>query len=122
MFAEVKDFLTFVTGDEYDGTIIQEIEACALDLTRTSEIVLPGTISITRTKEPATTVEPERWVITDNSTITDKLVIKTIATWCNKEIGNPPNKNELQKAYESLKGSLRLSKHYTNYASDGVMA
>ena len=115
MFAEVKELLTFIHGDEYDAQIIAEIKACALDLTRTAEIVLPGVISITRTKQAATTSEPERWVIADSSTVKDDLIIKTIAVWCNKEIGNPPNYDNLQKSYESLKGRLRLSRDYTRY-------
>ena len=74
-------------------------------------IVLPGTIDITRTQNTQTGV----WTITDNSTLTDELIIKTIAVWCNKEIGNPPNYDKLLAAYNSLKGQLRLSKNYTNY-------
>jgi len=35
--------------------------------------------------------------------------------WCNMRIGNPPNYDNLLKAYESLKGQLRLSKSYTQY-------
>lgn len=115
MFAEVKELLTFVEGDEYDGKIIAEIRACALDLTRTAEIVMPGTISIVRVKEVATTTEPEHWTVLDTSTVTDPLIFKTIAVWCDKEIGNPPNRDALEKAYASLKGRLRLSKDYTNY-------
>ena len=115
MFQEVKELLTFIEGEDYDGKIIAEIKACALDLTTSAEIVLPGVIDITRTHEAATTSEPERWVITDNSTITDELIIKTFAVWCNKEIGNPPNYDNLQAAYNSLKGQLRLSRKYTNY-------
>lgn len=115
MFAEVKELLTFIEGDAYDGKIIAEIKACALDLTTSAEIVLPGEIDITRTHEAATTSEPERWVITDNSTITDELIIKVIAVWCNKEIGNPPNYDALQASYNSLKGQLRLSDKYTKY-------
>ena len=42
----------------------------------------------------------------------------TIATWCNMRIGNPPNYDNLLKAYESLKGQLRISKTYTRYAAD----
>ena len=109
MFAEVKELLTFVSGDDYDAQIIAEIKACALDLTTSAEIVLPGVIDITRTKVLG------NWVITDNSTVTDELIIKTIAVWCNKEIGNPPNYDNLQAAYNSLKGQLRLSKTYTQY-------
>ena len=115
MFAEVKELLTFISGDDYDGKIVAEINACALDLTTSAEIVLPGKIEVTRTHEAATTSEPERWVITDNSMVTDALIIKTIAVWCNKEIGNPPNYDNLQAAYNSLKGQLRLSNKYTNY-------
>lgn len=113
MFAEVKELLTYISGDDYDAQIIAEIKACALDLTRTAEIVLPGTISITRTQSVIT----GEWTITDNSTLKDELIIKTIAVWCNKEIGNPPNYDNLQAAYKSLKGSLRLSKTYTNYGN-----
>ena len=115
MFTQVKELLTFIEGDEYDAQIIAEIKACGLDLTTSAEIVLPGKIEITRTLAAATTSEPEHWVITDNSTITDALIIKTIAVWCNKEIGNPPNYDRLQAAYNSLKGQLRLSNTYTDY-------
>ena len=120
MFAEVKELMTFIEGDDYDGKIIAEIKACALDLTTSAEIVLPGVISISRTLEAATTSEPAHWVITDRSTLRDDLIIKTIAVWCNKEIGNPPNYDALQSAYESLKGQLRLSRKYTRYEGGGA--
>ena len=103
MFAEVKDSLP-ISGDGYDGQIIREIKACALDLTTSAEIALPGTIDITISSQG---------VITDNSTITDELIIVAIATWCNMRIGNPPNEDSLLAAYNSLKGQLRLSKTYT---------
>lgn len=116
MFAEVKELLTFVSGDEYDGQIIREIKACALDLTKTSEIRLPGEINITRTQNQ----QNGQWTITDTSTVTDDLIIKTIAVWCNKEIGNPPNYDNLQAAYNSLKGQLRLSRHYSDYGGEAT--
>ena len=103
MFAEVKDSLP-ISGDGYDGQIIREIKACALDLTTSAEIALPGTIDITISSQG---------VITDNSTITDELIIVAIATWCNMRIGNPPNYDKLLAAYNALKGQLRLSKTYT---------
>ena len=103
MFAEVKDSLP-ISGDGYDGQIIREIKACALDLTTSAEIALPGTIDITISSQG---------VITDNSTITDELIIVAIATWCNMRIGNPPNYDSLLAAYNSLKGQLRMSKTYT---------
>ena len=108
MFQEVKDTLP-ISGDGYDAQIIREIKACALDLTTSAEIQLPGEISITRTQNAQTGV----WTITDNSTITDELIIVVISTWCNMRIGNPPNYDNLLAAYNSLKGQLRLSKTYT---------
>lgn len=106
MFAEVKAMLP-VSGDDYDQEIIMQIYACALDLTTSAEITLPGTIVISRN---ATT-----GVVTDTSTLTDALVMVAIGTWCNMRIGNPPNYDNLLKAYESIKGQLRLSKSYTVY-------
>ena len=114
MFAEVKESLP-ISGDDYDAQIIREIKACALDLTTSAEIVLPGNIAITRTHEAATTSEPERWVITDSSTLTDELIITAISIWCNMRIGNPPNYDNLLAAYNSFKGQLRISGNYTNY-------
>ena len=107
MFTEVKESLP-ISGDDYDAQIIREIKACALDLTTSAEIQLPGEIAITREQN-----QGGQWVITDSSTVTDELIIATIATWCNMRIGNPPNYDNLLKAYESLKGQLRLSKTYT---------
>jgi len=106
MFAEVKAMLP-VSGDAYDAEIVMQIRAAALDLTRTSEIVLPGEISISR--------DAETGEITDTSTLADELIITTIAIWCQMRIGNPPNYDQLLKAYESQKGSLRLSSEYTDY-------
>ena len=106
MFQEIKAMLP-VSGDDYDAEIILQINACALDLTRSAEITLPGTISISR--------DSTTGAISDTSTLTDALVITAIGTWCNMRIGNPPNYDNLLKAYESLKGQLRLSKSYTSY-------
>lgn len=113
MFSEVKAMLP-VSGDLYDAEIVLQINAAALDLTRTAEIVLPGEIAVSR--DPV--VEDEKitgWEITDESTVTDALVITAIATWCAARIGNPPNYERLLAAYESMKGSLRLSNSYTEY-------
>ena len=106
MFADVKAMLP-VSGDDYDAEIILQIKACALDLTRTAEITLPGEINIVWNAETG--------AVTDTSTLTDELIITAIGTWCNMRIGNPPNYDNLLKAYESLKGQLRLSKSYTSY-------
>ena len=112
MFQEIKDMLP-ISGDDYDAEIIMQIKACGLDLTTSAEIKLPGDIDITREQN-----QGGEWVITDNSTITDDLIMTAISIWCNMRIGNPPNYDNLLKAYESLKGQLRLSKTYTTYTED----
>ena len=110
MFAEVKESLP-ISGDDYDGEIIRQIKACVLDLTTSTEIVLPGEVNITRTQSAIT----HEWTITDTSTLTDELIITAISIWCNMRSGNPPNYEQLRQAYDSLKGQLRLSKRYTEY-------
>ena len=109
MFQEVKDALP-VSGDGYDAQIIREIKACALDLTTSAEIVLPGTVAISRNETTG--------VITDTSTLTDELIITAVSIWCNMRIGNPPNYDNLLKAYESLKGQMRISNHYTHFRTE----
>ena len=122
MFQEVKDTLP-ISGDDYDAQIIREIKACALDLTTSAEIVLPGAVAISRTWIPPVTDQqtgaettPGYWQITDNSTLDDELITTAISIWCNMRIGNPPNYDNLLKAYKSLKGQMRLSSNYTTYA------
>lgn len=110
MFEEVKARLP-VSGTGYDAQIIGEIKAAALDLTRTTEIQLPGEIDISR--------DGTSGVVTDHSTVTDELIITAIAIWCNMRIGNPPNYDNLLKAYESMKGQLRLSHHYNGREAGG---
>ena len=109
LFSKVKDGLP-VSGNAYDGQIITQIRAAVLDLTTSTEIVIDGVVDIERDE---TTSE-----ITDNSSIEDELVITAITVWCNMRIGNPPNYDNLKKAYESLKGQMRMSRHY-NGGADG---
>ena len=106
MFAEVKRMLP-ISGDDYDAEIVTQIKAAALDLTRTADIILPGEIEIS--------IDDTTGAVTDESTMDDELIITAIGTWCAMRIGNPPNYDNLLKAYESMKGNLRLSWHYTDY-------
>ena len=108
MFAEVKDTLP-VSGDDYDAQIIREIKACALDLTTSAEIRLPGTISITRTESQGV------WTVTDTSTLTDDLAMRAIITYAAMRFGNPPNYDKLLDAYETQKVQMMHASAYTNY-------
>ncbi len=108
MFAEVKGSLP-VSGNGYDREIILQIKAAALDLETSTEIRLPGIVDVSI---------DDQGVVTDNSTMTDELAIVAIATWCNMRIGNPPNYEQLNKAYNSLKGQMRMSSRYNGRAEE----
>ena len=82
MFAEVKAMLP-ISGDAYDQEIILQIKAAVLDLTRTAEIVLPGSVDIS--------VDDVTGAVVDESDLNDELAITAIATWCTMRIGNPAN-------------------------------
>ena len=106
MFAKVKRMMP-VSGDGYDREIVLQIKAAALDLTRTAEIILPGTIDIS--------IDGTSGAVTDNSTVEDEYLTAAIACWCAAMIGNPPNHDNMMKAYEAMKGNMRLSREYTDY-------
>ena len=106
MFADVKRMMP-VSGDGYDREIALQIKAAALDLTRTAEIILPGTIDIS--------IDDTTGAVTDNSTVEDEYLTAAIACWCTAMIGNPPNHDNMMKAYEAMKGNMRLSREYTDY-------
>ena len=116
MFQEVKDTLP-ISGDDYDAQIIREIKACAIDLTSSAEINLPGEINITMEQS-----QQGGRTITDTSTLTDEFVITVISVWCNMRIGNPPNYDNLLKAYNSYKGQMRQSKKYTTFVPEEAEA
>ena len=102
MFAEVKSQLP-VSGNGYDRDIIIQIRAAVADLTKTSDIVLPGVVNISIS---------DQGVITDNSTLKDEYAIMAIALWCNMHIGNPPNYDNLSKSYYTIKGNMKMSHEY----------
>ena len=109
MFKEVKAMLP-ISGNGYDDEIILQIEAAVLDLETSTEIRLPGRVNITKNEQTG--------IITDNSTLTDKLAVTVIATWCSMRIGNPPNYEQLLRAYNSLKGQMRMSSRYNGRAEE----
>lgn len=108
MFDEVKAMMpNEISGNDYDRQIVFWLNAAVLDLTKSVEISIPGTIDVIWDDDDEN--------VKDNSNVTDKLIIGAIALYVTLHIGNPPNYENLLKAYESLKGQMRLSKHYTDY-------
>ena len=106
MFQEVKSMLP-VSGDDFLPPLEVRPSSVAPDPAESAEIQLPGEIAITRDETTG--------IVFDTSTLKDELILTAIATWCNMRIGNPPNYDNLLKAYESMKGSMRISSAYTTY-------
>ena len=108
MFAEVKAMMpNEISGEDYDQQIVLWLNAGVLDLTTTAEIVIPGNVSVSWNSSTEK--------VTDSSDVTDEQIIGAIAIFVTLHIGNPPNYDNLLKAYESMKGQMRISKKYTTY-------
>lgn len=104
MFAEVKAMLqNRISGSSYDEQIVFWIRAAVNDLTM-EQIVLDGVCDISYDKNEKT--------VTDNSTIEDEYVFAACAAYCSMNIGNPPNYDNLLKAYNTCKGNMRMSRKY----------
>lgn len=109
MFAEVKRNLDII-GDDYDEQIVDAIYAAVLDLTRTADIVLPGTVSITVNTDGS---------VSDNSSLTDEYAIQAIILYCKCSIGNPPNYDKLLAAYSMIKKNMSRSSAYSFNPAEG---
>lgn len=107
MFAEVKAMLqNRISGTSYDEQIILWIRAAIADLTM-EQIVLEGVCDISYSRN-----QSGQLTITDNSTIEDEKVFAACAAYCSMNIGNPPNYENLLRAYNSHKGTMRMSRKY----------
>ena len=104
MFAEVKAMLqNRISGNSYDEQIVFWIRAAMADLTM-EQIVIEGVCDISYDRDEKT--------VTDSSTIEDEYVFAACAAYCSMNIGNPPNYENLLKAYNTIKGNMRMSRKY----------
>lgn len=110
MFAEVKRNLP-VSGDEYNGQIVDKIRSAELDLTETADIIMPGKIVLV--------YDPETKKVNDSSTMKDPYITDAITLYCQMRIGNPPNYDKLERAYRELKGNLSRSTKYSFGPAEG---
>ena len=100
-----------VSAEIYDAEICDLIEAGARDL-EIAGVVIPGTVDFT------TTTSDGAVTITDNSTLTDALVVRAILTYVRLHFGSPNDYDRLEKAYETQKTQLMHAVDYTTYSTD----
>ena len=104
MLKEAKKALR-VTAGLYDSEIAALLMAGANDL-EIAGVVLPGTVSFSVNENDE---------VTDESTMTDPLVMRAIFTYARMRFGSPPDYDRLAEAYETQKVQLMHADAYTDY-------
>lgn len=103
MLSETKLALRIKT-DIYDGEIARLIEAAVDDL----GIVDVDAAGVSFIISATTTGE----TVTDNSTITDQLLIRAIITYVRMHFGSPDDYDKLERSYSEQKAQLITASGY----------
>ena len=110
MLKEAKKALR-VTHTMYDSEIASLLMAGANDLA-IAGVTLPGTVTFTISTSDA---------VTDNSTLTDPLVMRAVITYAAARFGSPANYQQLKDSYDEQKIQLMHADRYTDYGDgDGA--
>jgi hypothetical protein len=107
MLSEAKLALR-VTANAYDAEIASLLEAAVRDL-QIAGVTVDGSVSISF---------DDQGNATDTSTITDKLVLRALFTYCRLHFGSPADYDRLAAAYETQKVQLMHAGDYTDYGED----
>lgn len=111
MLSETKMALRIKT-DIYDGEIARLIEAAVSDL----GIVDVDAAGVSFIISATTTGE----TVTDNSTITDQLLIRAIITYVRLHFGSPDDYDKLERSYNEQKAQLITASGYGLPAGEGA--
>ena len=104
MLKEAKKALR-VTTDIYDDEIASLLEAGARDL-EIAGVIIPGTVAFTVGTDDT---------VTDDSDLTDPLVLRAVLTYVRIHFGSPPDYKQLVESYGEQKGQLMHADGYTEY-------
>lgn len=108
MLSEAKLALR-VTATAYDAEIVSLLKAAVLDL-KAAGVVIDGSVSISIDSEGN---------VTDESTITDDLILRALFTYCRLHFGSPADYDKLAASYELQKVQLMHADDYTEYEEAG---
>ena len=97
-----------IAETDYDAELCLLMDAGAKDL-EIAGVVLPGTVSFEATNNG----------MTDNSTLTDPLVMRAIFTYVRANFESPADYDRLAKSYSLQKEQLMHASAYTNYSTGG---
>lgn len=110
MLNETKLALRIKTN-VYDGEIARLIEAAVGDLGIVDVEAAGVSLTVTATTEGET--------VTDNSTITDQLLIRVIITYVRLHFGSPDDYDKLERSYNEQKAQLITASGYGLPAGEG---
>lgn len=110
MLQEAKTALRIKT-DAYDAEIARLIKAAAMDLTVSAGVELNGSISFS--------TDEETGEVTDNSTLTDDILMMAILTYVRANFGTPSDYDRLKASYDEQKAQLMSASGYTDFHEDG---
>ena len=107
LLKKTKDAMAIKTTAR-DGELAGLIDAGAHDLS-VAGVRFNGTVSFEVTQSG----------VTDNSTLTDNLVIRAIITYVRMYFGSPDDFERLRTAYRDQKAMLMNCSSYTDFGGDG---
>ena len=102
------------TDMEYAQEVADLLEAAYLDLT-TAGVVINGEVKITITETVDQTTGETSYTATDNSTITDKMVIQAMKTYVRRGFRSPPDYDRLDASYDAQLKKLANTNGYTDF-------
>ena len=106
LLKKTKDAMGIKTT-AYDGELAGLLDAGAHDLT-TAGVTFTGTVSFEATQSG----------ITDNSTLTDNLVIRALITYVRMYFRSPDDFERLRVAYRDQKAMLMNCSSYTDFGGE----
>ena len=106
MLKEAKKALRISTA-MYDDELASLLAAGAHDL-EIAGVILPGSVDFTVGTDDA---------VTDNSDLTDPLVLRAILTYVRMHFGSPPDYQQLRDSYDLQKCQLMHADGYTEYGA-----
>ena len=102
-----------VTDMDYAPEICRLLKAAERDL-KIAGVVIEGECCFTVARDP----EAEEIRVTDESTITDDLIITAMITYCRIHFGSPPDKASLEASYDLQRRQLANATGYTDFLQE----
>jgi hypothetical protein len=106
-----------ITDEEYEPEICRLLKAAESDL-KIAGVVIDGECVFVITETTDAITGAVAYTITDNSTITDDMVITAMITYCRVHFGSPPDYDKLVASYDLQRRQLANATGYTDFGDE----